>query len=117
MWQGMDQRRFPRVKYQCVVNLRQEGKRSTIPAVTENLGLGGVCVLLERELGLFAPVELALRLSDWKPPIRVQGTIVWVVRRGELKKGSRFDTGIEFAGISGEDKARLEAVLDKINLA
>jgi len=116
VWQGMDQRRFPRVKYHCVVNLRQEGKRATIAAATENIGLGGVCVLLERELNIFSPVELELRLGDGKSPIKVQGTVVWVVRRGEMKKGPHFDTGIEFTELSGEDKDRLEAVLDKAHL-
>ena len=59
-------------------------------------------------------MELELNLGAGNPPIRVQGTIVWVVRRRELKKGPCFDTGVEFAGLSPEDKTRLEAVLDKI---
>lgn len=113
MWQGMDQRRFPRCKYKCVVALRQGGG-STFSAVTENIGMGGVCVLLEKGFDIFSPVDLELTLEDGKPPIRVQGTIVWVVRRREVKKGPQFDTGVEFAQLGPEDKARLEALIDKI---
>ena len=117
MWEGMDQRRFPRVKCQCVVRLKQQGKApSAISAVTENVGLGGVCVLLEHGLDIFSPVELELSLDDNKPSIRVQGTIVWVVRRRHVKKGTSFDTGVEFADLPAETKARIEAALDKTRI-
>lgn len=113
MWQGIDQRRFPRASYKCVVTLRQEGKPFAISTVTENVGLGGICVLLDKSFDIFSVVDLELSLDDGKPPVRVQGTVVWVVRRREVKKGPGFDTGIEFADLSAEDKARLEAVIDK----
>ena len=115
MWQGIDQRRFPRVKYKCIVSLRQPGGASTVSATTENIGLGGVCVLLDKGLDIFSPVELSLTLDDGKAPLAVKGTIVWVVRRREFRKGASFDTGVEFADLSPDDKARLEAVLDKAN--
>ena len=117
MWQGIDQRRFPRTKCQCIVKVRQEGGTSSVSATTENVGLGGVCLLLERGLDIFSPVELELNLGDGKVPIRAEGTIVWVVRRGDLKKGPCFDTGVEFAGLSAEEKTRLEAVIDKAHPA
>lgn len=113
MWQGIDQRRFPRAQYQCTVKVAQEGNLPDIAAVTENVGLGGVCLLLEKGLDIFSPVELELALSDGKPPLKIKGTIVWVVRRRELKKGPCFDTGVEFAGLSEEEKARLEAEIAK----
>ena len=115
MWQGMNQRRFPRIKSRCDVKLR-EGRHSTaISTVTENIGLGGLCVLLDRGMDIFASVDLELYIDDGKSPIKTQGTIVWVVpRSGFDKKKSSFDTGIEFSVLSGDDKARLEAVLDKI---
>lgn len=113
MWQGMDQRRFPRANYKCVVTLRQEGKPTAIATVTENIGLGGICVLLEKSFDIFSTVDLEISLDDGKAPVRVQGTVVWVVRRRDVKKGPTFDTGVEFADLSTEDKARLEAVVDK----
>lgn len=115
MWQGIDNRRFPRAQYTCIVSLRQKGASSALSAATENVGLGGVCVLMERSLDIFSPVELELNLEDGKPSIRVNGTVVWVVRRRELKKGPNFDTGIEFSELNPQDRARLEAILDKFN--
>jgi len=83
--------------------------------MTENIGLGGVCLLLEKGLDIFAPVEIEMTLDDGKGPLQVKGTIVWVVQRRVFRKNSSFDTGVEFAELSPEDKARIEAVLDKAN--
>ena len=117
MWEGMNQRQFPRIKYRCIVTLKQKGKGpSTVSSITENVGLGGVCVLLQRGLDIFSPVNLELSLEDGKPPLKLQGTIVWVVRRRAIKKVVSFDTGIEFLELSAEDKARIEAALDKAGL-
>lgn len=113
MWQGIDQRRFPRAKYKCTVILREQGESSSISAVTENVGIGGICILLQRSVDIFSAVEVELQLDDGKPPVKTGGTVVWVVRRGELRRGSSFDTGIEFSQLTPEDKARLEAIIEK----
>jgi hypothetical protein len=97
------------------VGLKQAGDTASVAATTENIGMGGVCVLLEKGLDIFSPVELDLTLDDGKGPLHVKGTVVWVVRRRELRKGPSFDTGVEFAELSAEDKARIEAVIDKAN--
>ena len=114
MWQGIDQRRFPRVQYRCVVKVTQPGGVKEISSVTENVGLGGVCLFLEKESDIFSPVELEIFLEPGIPPIKVQGTVVWVVRRREFRKGASFDTGIEFSNLSPVDRNRLESVLDKL---
>ena len=116
MWQGINQRRFPRASYKCVVSLRQKGEDKAISTSTENLGLGGVCVLLEQGLDIFSPVELNIQLEDGGGSLQTKGTIVWVVRRGELKRKPSFDTGIEFSELSSENRARLEAILDKAEM-
>jgi len=97
-----------------VVKLSQTGESKEISAVTENIGLGGICVFLERGLNIFSPVELELSLGPESLPVKASGTIVWVVRRREFRKKPSFDTGIEFSRLSPEDKNRLEAILDKL---
>ena len=114
VWQGIDQRRFPRANFKCVVTIRQVGEPTAVSTNTENIGLGGICVMLDKGLDIFSPVDLELNLEDGKGPLKVQGTIVWVVRRRELRRGPSFDTGVEFAQLSAEDKARIEAILDKV---
>ncbi len=84
---------------------------------TENIGLGGVCVLLDKGLDIFSTIELDLTLDDGKAPLHLKGTVVWVVQRKEFRKSPLFDTGVEFADLSAEDTARIEAVIDKANPA
>ena len=98
-----------------MVTLQQTGDFSPVSTNTENIGLGGICVLLNRGLDIFSTVELDLTLDDGKGPLHVKGTVVWVVQRKEFRKSPNFDTGVEFADLSAEDKARLEAVIDKSN--
>lgn len=114
VWEGINQRRFPRAKYECKVTLNQQGGGVPISAVTENIGLGGVCVLLEKGFDVFSPAELELALKDGLPPLKVQGTVVWVVRRRGVKQGPSYDTGVEFVQLLPEDKSRLEALLSKL---
>ena len=116
MWQGMDQRRFPRVRHTCVVSLRQATSRPAISATTENIGIGGVCVLLDRGLDIFAPVDVELMLEEGAAPLTCRGMIAWVVRRREMNQAPLFDTGIEFVGLTPEDEVRLQravAVADR----
>ncbi len=115
MWEGLNQRRFPRASYKCVVKLKTSTGTPLVSAKTENVGLGGICVLLKQGVEVFSPVQIELALEDGKPSLVLEGTIVWVVHRRDLKKGSFFDTGIEFANITADQKARLEAVIDKIS--
>ena len=109
----MNQRRFPRAKYKCTVILQPSGEASSISTATENIGLGGVCVLLQQEVDIFSLVDLEISLDDGKPSLRISGTIVWVVKRGDLRRRGSFDTGIEFSELRPEDRSRLEAVIDK----
>ena len=110
-WGGMDQRRFPRLRHACVVSLRQATGRPSIATTTENIGLGGVCVLLEQGLDIFAPVDVEVTLNDGRPPLACRGTIAWVVRRREWQQPVIFDTGIEFVGLAPEARTRVEALL------
>lgn len=112
-WGGMDQRRFPRVQQSCTVALRQVHGRPAIAATTENVGIGGVCVLLDQGLDIFAPVDVELALADGGPPLACRGMIAWVVRRRELNRPTVFDTGIEFVGLTPDDEGRLQQTVTK----
>lgn len=110
-WAGMDQRRFPRIRHQCVVSLRQNPTRAMIATSTENVGMGGICVLMDQGLDIFAPVDVELSLGDGHPPIVCKGMVAWVVRRRELNRPVMFDTGIEFVGLPPEAESRIQKAI------
>lgn len=113
-WSGLDQRKFPRIRHACVVSLRQASARPSIATTTENIGVGGVCVLLGQGLDIFAPVDLELALNDGRPPLACRGMIAWVVRRREMNRPPIFDTGIEFVNLDPDDRGRLDQLLAAI---
>ena len=116
-WEGINKRKFPRANYPCLLIVRKDhGDPEAMLTHTENVGVGGVCVILKKDLKMFSPVELELDLLDTQKHIRCEAKIVWVVRRRDdaATKPSYFDTGIEFTDLSKEDAKRIEAIVQRL---
>ena len=64
MWQGVDKRRFPRINYPCKVVVLKDGGKKGFNTHTENIGVGGICVILDKELRRFSKVGLILYLKN-----------------------------------------------------
>jgi hypothetical protein len=117
MWEGTDRRKFPRATYPCLVIIRKDHKEpEALLTHTENIGVGGICVILKKSLGLFMPVDLELDLMDAQSHIKCEGKIVWAVKRkeSEEKKPSFFDTGIEFGRMTEDDRERIAVVVERL---
>ena len=117
MWNGINRRKFPRAEYKCLIAIKKRLNAKTISTQTENIGAGGICVLLKDDLGLFQGVDLELFLEEsGKPPIKCGGTIVWVVKKTDSKKKDShvFDTGIEFIDVRPEDREKISQVVENI---
>lgn len=117
MWRGIDRRKFPRADYQCLITISKKGTERHFLTHTENIGVGGICVVLDEDLGLFSEVDIELMLKDEDLPIKCRGNIVWVIKRTEIKNRkplTRFDTGVEFIDIKETDRARIEKIVDYI---
>lgn len=112
-WGGADRRQFPRADYECVVRIRHKGGTEEYQTKTENIGCGGICVLLPKELKIFSQVEVELKLGTSNEPIKCDGTVVWSVERSKIDKGSPqiFDIGVEFVNLNARDRARIEQVV------
>jgi len=116
-WEGMDRRKFPRANYPCLLIVRRDHiAPEALLTHTENIGVGGVGIIIKRELNLFAPVELELDLLDMQQHIKCEGKIVWVVRRKESAqvKPLFFDVGIEFSNLSEKDRKRIEFIVNRL---
>ena len=120
MWEGINRRRFPRANYNCVIKVKTKGERPyLIKTHTENIGMGGICVVLREDVTLFKGVELEILLQNGNPSVTCDGTVVWVVKRSDPKDKNNiaFDTGIEFINIKEFDKKRIGAIVEKILLS
>lgn len=116
MWDSINRRKFPRANYKCLISIRKRLTSKVISTRTENIGAGGICVMLKEDLGLFQGVDIELFISEGNnPPIKCGGTVVWVVKKAQPKKGEHlFDTGIEFIDIRPEDRERITEVVEDI---
>jgi Tfp pilus assembly protein PilZ len=114
-WQGVDKRLFPRANYPCVVKLREKGNPEIFNTQTENIGCGGVCVMLPKHIEMFHDVQMEIDMVSEARKINCDGTVVWVVHRQELKKNApdSFDTGIEFKNLKQDDKLVIEKVVQE----
>ena len=115
-WEGINQRKFPRVSYKCLIKVTVQGREEVLETFTENIGSGGICVVLDRDFGLFETVGLEVYIENGDSPIKCSGTIVWVVRRHPTAKGEadHYDTGIEFQDIRDEDRDRITRLVQDI---
>lgn len=117
-WEGLNRRRFPRVSYPCLVVIRNDepGKKEAILTHTENVGIGGVCVILKQNINVFYPVEIELDLLDLREHIKCKGKIVWNIQRkpDAPKKPLFYDVGIEFQNLHRKDLLRLEEVITRL---
>jgi Tfp pilus assembly protein PilZ len=110
-WDGLNRRKFPRLNYPCQVIVRSEHEqRDSLLAHTENLGTGGICVIIKKNLKMFTPVDIELDLLDFEEHIQCQGKVVWSVRRrdDDAMKPLFYDVGIEFVDLADKDLQRIE---------
>ncbi len=116
MWDGIDRRKFPRIHCRCLLHIKKADSTKTISVYTENIGAGGVCVVLNEDLGLFQGVNLEITLENGiHTNIKCSGTVVWVVKKRLIKeKGAmQYDTGIEFVGINKDAGNRISEIIEK----
>lgn len=100
MWDGFNKRKFPRLNLRCEVILRKRPEEDVIRAQTENVGAGGIALILERQLERFSVISLRLELDPNLPWIESDGKVVWAVPSREAgARKTRYDTGIEFLNL------------------
>ncbi len=116
MWSGINRRKFPRANYKCLIYIKKKGSSKSISTHTENIGAGGICVLIKENLGLFKGVNLEIHLEDEETPIKCAGTAVWVVKKRPEKKQDpySYDTGIEFVDLDDNQRERITKIVDYI---
>ncbi|MEI6437247.1 MAG: PilZ domain-containing protein [Candidatus Omnitrophota bacterium] len=116
-WEGLNRRKFPRVKFPCLVKILVNGEKNEAQLThTENVSTGGICVILRKGLERLTQVDIEIDLLDGEDHIFCHGKAVWVVRRKatDLFKPSFYDIGIEYGDIKKEDVQRIKAAVDHL---
>ncbi len=109
-WEGLNRRKFPRANFPCLIKILREGSpEEVILTHTENISIGGACVILKKTTELFSLVDIEIDLMDGGEPIVCRAKVVWSVRRKAIEehKPSCYDLGLEFLDIKEEPRARV----------
>lgn len=110
MWENLDLRKFPRLAINCDIEISGTNNPLSVAVLTQNIGAGGVCVLMPKEVSKLTRVFIRLHLSDDPEPVESYARVCWVVpSRTPLKKNETvFDTGFEFLNMTDKDRDRLK---------
>ena len=115
-WGGLNRRNFPRIKFPCLVTIAAGSKTpsNAILTHTQNVGVGGICVLMSEDIKKFHSFDIELDLMDLGEHIKCKGKVVWNVpnNAGGSKKNMH-DIGIEFEELHEKDRKRILQAVDK----
>ena len=112
-YKGSEKRRFIRACFPCKIAIHTPGEQ-IIKTHTENIGAGGVRVIIDEKLIISSTVGLQIYLGD--EPISCEGRVVWAVDRKDLQTSKSFkvDTGIEFYKIDEESQRVIRHFVDAV---
>lgn len=103
-----EKRGFPRANVACKISVVSGERLLIFSSHTENIGAGGIRVIIEEKIEYSTAVDLDLFLLDKEKPLKCKGQIVWI---NEIKptenKPRLFDTGIQFIEISDSDRRQI----------
>ena len=114
-WNGLNRRQFPRIVYPCLVKISQGAQsQGSFLTHTENIGVGGFCVILKQEIPFSSPVEVEIDLVEETENIKARGRVVWTVRReaSQSLKPLFYGIGVEFENLGEKDKGRLKTATE-----
>ncbi|HTL48607.1 MAG TPA: PilZ domain-containing protein [Verrucomicrobiae bacterium] len=113
MWDGFDQRKFPRMNLHCEIQIRSDEEGVPLSSMTENVGVGGVAVILNRSLERFSRCMVRLDLGSKKEVIECKGKVVWIVPVGNSRNRKvRYDVGIEFEDMDTDNQNLLKKQIE-----
>lgn len=105
-----EKRRFVRLSASVDVNYtKKEAVLEEKSLRTKDISAGGICIISFEPLQESGLLDLKISIPEEASPINAVGRVVWVKEFiiGDISKGKRYDVGVEFIKISGEDRNKI----------
>ena len=111
----IEKRLYPRVNIVCKISAIFADRLLVFNTHTENVGEGGIRVILEERLNLSTMVDIELFLLDKELPIRCKGQVMWTAEiKPEKIKHRIFYTGIKFTELSDHNKEEIRKLVEDV---
>ena len=110
---GIERRQFPRITVLCKVTVFYGERLLMFDAHTENLGVGGMRLILKDGLIVNAEMDVELFLPDREKILKCKGRVAWSKEMAPRGINPRFfDTGIEFTKMEESDRTILQGTIN-----
>ena len=112
---AVERRQFPRASIMCKISTIFGERLLVFHSHTENVGVGGVRVILEEKLHIATEVRVELFLHHRDNPLTCKGQVAWV--REMLPVGTvprLFDTGIKFTDVPEAEQEELKKLVNSL---
>jgi len=111
----IEKRKFPRANVTCKISTNFGEKLLVFDSHTENIGEGGIRVILEENLNISTIVNVELFLLEKELPLRCKGKVVWAKEmKPEQIRPRLFDTGIKFIEINDYNKEEIGKLVNNL---
>ena len=107
-----ERRSTTRVRAYRPVRVHKPSTPEVIETLTKDLSQGGLRCLSTMLLPVASEVTVELMLGSGGEPISTRARTIWFQT---IPQSEQFDIGITFVDLSGYDKRRLSAYLDRIS--
>ena len=105
-----NRRKYPRVNYPCQLTmLLLQGAKETISAQSSNIGLGGLCVHLDKSMAIGIDLDIQINFTNPTTPFKCKGTVV----RCQPQEKS-YNIGIQFEPLSELKYAFLDGKVSEL---
>jgi type IV pilus assembly protein PilZ len=81
---------------------------------TRNISKGGTFIRTDRPLDIGTEFVFALTIRGLDEPLRLRGSVKWIVRPAEAAPGSPAGMGIEFMYATEDERRRTESVVEQL---
>ena len=110
---GTEKRRHQRLLKKLIVVFKYKSLDHFVKAVTENISLGGLCLQVEKDIGLHEEqmINLQFQLEGTREIVEIEGQVKWILKNEDAQE---IQIGVEFLKLDDPKKGQLKDKLQQL---
>lgn len=110
---GTEKRRHQRLIKRLIVVFKYKSLDHFVKAVTENISLGGLCLQVEKDIGLREEqmINLQFQLEGTYEIVEIEGRVKWILKNDDAQE---IQIGVEFLSLNNPEMGQLKDKLQQL---